>query len=90
MPTKNSPAQSGPTIDLRPDRCTCGCGLPVTIRFRRGHDTRLKSALRAAHLAGEPVGLLLGTSRVTVTAQQAAEYLDTDRHSWSNALQATR
>lgn len=66
------------TVDLRPSHCTCGCGLPVTRRFRQGHDTRLRAALRAAHRDGRQVRVRLGDSEVTVPAAQAVEYAGAD------------
>ena len=40
------------TEEVQTKPCECGCGEQVTRSFRPGHDSRLKSRLRAAHKEG--------------------------------------
>lgn len=71
-------------VDLTTGHCACDCGGEVTRRFRAGHDARLKSALRRAAAASQPVKVRQGSARLrTLSAVEAAGLLDNDRTSWS-------
>lgn len=77
-------------IDLRPGTCVCGCTATTERRFKPGHDQRTKYRLLADHLAGRKVTVTIGKTRQTVTAVEAATYLDTARFSWSAWLETAQ
>lgn len=78
--------QTRTTVDLTTGRCTCGCGQPVTQRFKQGHDAKLKGLLRRAHEQGHDVTVRLAKERRTTSAAEAAALLDSGRFSWSEWL----
>lgn len=73
-------------LELTNGACLCGCNQTAVGRFRPGHDATLRGKLTRAALHGAPLVLWFGDKRVDTTARGLATKLDSEKHSWSRAL----
>lgn len=76
-------------LDITDGACLCGCNQKAESRFRPGHDATLKGKLTRAALHGARITLHAGDQSHTITARDMATKLNTAKHAWDRALDAS-